>query len=69
VTLGAAFGYFEEDRKGSISVGKQADLVVLGADPRRVASEDISEIEVLETFAHGRSIYSRDESSDNSSGH
>ena len=57
VTLGAAYGYFEEDRKGSISVGKQADLVVLGADPRRVAPKDIGEIEIIETFAHGRSIY------------
>ena len=35
VTLGAAYAYFEEDRKGSITPGKQADLVVLGADPRR----------------------------------
>jgi predicted amidohydrolase YtcJ len=69
VTLGAAYGYFEEDRKGSISVGKQADLVVLGADPRHVASEDISEIEILETFARGRSIYAREEASNHSSGH
>ena len=29
VTLGAAYQYFEEETKGSISVGKQADLVVL----------------------------------------
>ncbi len=69
VTLGAGYGYFEEDRKGSISVGKQADLVILGADPRRVASDDISEIEILETFARGRSIYARQEASDHSSGH
>ena len=58
VTLGAAYGYFEEDRKGSITVGKQADLVVLAADPRSVSSGDIGEIEILETFARGNSIYS-----------
>ncbi len=57
VTLGAAYAYFEEDRKGSISVGKQADLVILGANPRKVDSQDIAEIEILETFAHGRSIF------------
>ena len=57
VTLGAAYGYFEEDRKGSISVGKQADLVVLAADPRVVPSADIGEIAVLETFARGRTVY------------
>jgi len=57
VTLGAAYGYFEEDRKGSISIGKQADLVVLAADPRVVPSADIGEIAILETFARGRTVY------------
>ena len=57
VTLGAAYAYFEEDSKGSISVGKQADLVVLAADPRVVPSEDIAEIAILETFARGRTVY------------
>jgi predicted amidohydrolase YtcJ len=57
VTLGAAYAYFEEGRKGSISIGKQADLVILGANPRKVDSRDIGEIEILETFAHGRSIF------------
>jgi len=57
VTLGAAYAYFEEDQKGSISVGKQADLVVLAADPRTVAPEDISEVAILETFGRGQSVY------------
>jgi predicted amidohydrolase YtcJ len=57
VTLDAAYGYFEEDRKGSISVGKQADLVVLARDPRTVPSEDIDGIAILETFARGRTVY------------
>jgi hypothetical protein len=57
VTLGAAYGYFEEDRKGSISVGKQADLVILAMDPRVVPSSEIGEIAVLETFARGRTVY------------
>jgi predicted amidohydrolase YtcJ len=58
VTLGAAYAYFEEDRKGSISVGKQADLVLLDADPRAVPSEKISDVAILETFARGQSIFS-----------
>ena len=57
VTLGAAYQYFEEDRKGSISVGKQADLVVLGRDPREVPVDEISEIEVVETIARGRTVH------------
>jgi predicted amidohydrolase YtcJ len=59
VTLGAAYAYFEEDRKGSITPGKQADLVVLARDPRTVAASEIGEIEVLETFARGRSVFAR----------
>lgn len=57
VTLAAAYAYFEEDRKGSISVGKQADLVVLAADPRAVPSEKLAEIPILETIARGRTVY------------
>ena len=57
VTIDAAWGYFEEDRKGSITPGKQADLVVLGADPRAVRPETIGEIEVLETLARGRTVH------------
>ncbi|MCA9504400.1 MAG: amidohydrolase [Myxococcales bacterium] len=57
VTLGAAYAYFEEDRKGSITVGKQADLVVLGADPREVPVQAISDIPIVETIAKGRTVY------------
>jgi predicted amidohydrolase YtcJ len=59
VTLGAAYAYFEEDRKGSISPGKQADLVLLARDPRAVEPTEIGEIDVLETFARGRSVFTR----------
>lgn len=61
VTLDAAYSYFEEDRKGSISVGKQADLVVLGSDPRKVPVSEISEIEIVETIARGKTVYSSSE--------
>ncbi len=57
VTLGAAYAYFEEDRKGSITPGKQADLVVLGADPRAVPVADISEVGIVETIARGKTVY------------
>jgi predicted amidohydrolase YtcJ len=57
VTLGTAYAYFEEDQKGSITPGKRADLVILGQDPREVPSSEISEIEVVETLARGRSVF------------
>ena len=57
VTLGSAYQYFEEERKGSITPGKRADLVVLARDPATVPVDDVSEVAVLETFARGVSIY------------
>ena len=57
VTLGSAYQYFEEDRKGSITPGKRADLVVLERDPAGIPVDDVSEVGILETFARGKSIW------------
>ena len=59
VTLGAAYQYFEEDTKGSITVGKQADLVVLWQNPLTSDPAELEDIPVLETFSRGRSVYTR----------
>lgn len=59
VTLELAYQHHEEGEKGSISVGKRADLVILGADPRAVAPETIRDISVVETIKDGRSIFTR----------
>ncbi len=59
VTLGAAYQYFEEDTKGSITVGKQADLVILGRNPLTTDPAELEQIPVLETFSRGRSVYRR----------
>ncbi|MEV0238598.1 amidohydrolase [Streptomyces sp. NPDC050674] len=42
-----------EDRLGSLTPGKHADLVVLGDDPRRVDTSRIGDIEVVETYVGG----------------
>ena len=57
VTLGSAYQYFEEDTKGSITVGKQADLVILGENPLTADPEDLEFIPILETFSRGRSVF------------
>ena len=57
VTQGAAYQYFEEDSKGSITPGKQADLVILGTNPLTADPEALADIPVVETFARGRSVY------------
>ena len=57
VTLGAAYQYFEEDTKGSITVGKQADLVILGENPLTADPEGLEFVPILETFSRGRSVF------------
>ncbi len=59
VTLGAAYQYFEEETKGSITAGKQADLVILERNPLTAEPAALEHISVLETFSRGRSVYTR----------
>lgn len=57
ITGWAARQYFEEKTKGTLSVGKLADLVILDKDPTAVDPATIKDIRVLETIKEGRSIY------------
>lgn len=57
ITLDAAAQYGEEDSKGSISVGKRADLVILSADPTVVEPMAIRDIKVVETIKDGKTIW------------
>lgn len=43
-TIWAAYSGFEEDIKGSIEVGKLADLVVLSEDPLTISQDQLSDI-------------------------
>jgi predicted amidohydrolase YtcJ len=56
-TINGAYASFEEDRKGSITAGKLADLVVLGRDPTRVDPMSLIEIPIERTMAGGRWVY------------
>lgn len=49
-TLGSAFMSFEEDIKGSISIGKLADFVVLSENILQTEKDNIKNIVVLETY-------------------
>jgi len=57
-TFGGAFSSFEEDVKGSIEVGKYADLTVLSQNPLRVKPDRIKDIKVEMTMVGGRVVYS-----------
>lgn len=57
VTANAAYQYFEEDRKGSIAPGKNADFVLLEDDPTACAPERIRDIRVCATIKDDRFIF------------
>jgi hypothetical protein len=61
MTLWPATQYFEEDRKGSIEVGKLADLVILSNDPTAVDPETLDQLVVAETIKEGETIYAAGE--------
>ncbi|MET9608901.1 amidohydrolase [Streptomyces sp. NPDC006512] len=52
-TVAGAYACHWDDRAGSLTPGKRADLVVLGDDPRRVDTSRIGDIEVVATFVDG----------------
>ena len=57
ITIHAARQYSEDDSKGSITVGKLADLVILDGNPLTVDPMAIKDIRVVETIKEGQSIY------------
>jgi hypothetical protein len=59
VTRNAAFNGFEEDIKGSIELGKLADLAILERNPLQVAPGEIGSIRVDGTIAGGRVVFQR----------
>jgi hypothetical protein len=54
LTIDAAYAAFEEDRKGSLTAGKLADMVILSEDPRGLPSQQINNIQVLMTMIAGK---------------
>jgi predicted amidohydrolase YtcJ len=58
-TRNAAHYYREEATKGTIAVGKIADLVILDGNPLTVAPEKIKDIKVVATIKRGEVIHPR----------
>ncbi len=57
MTLWSAYQHFEEKSKGSIEVGKQADFVVLSANPLTVDPLTIADIKVLKTINDDKVVF------------
>jgi predicted amidohydrolase YtcJ len=56
-TIGGAWFTFDEANKGSIEVGKLADLAVLNGDYLTVPEDQIRSMESLLTLVGGRIVY------------
>jgi len=56
-TWGSAYANFEDDIKGTLEVGKLADITVLSEDPRAISPERIPAIEVRMTIVDGDVVY------------
>jgi hypothetical protein len=56
-TKAGAYASFDEDIKGTISVGKLADFALLNANPLRVPENEIKDIKVEMTVIDGRVVW------------
>ena len=57
VTTHAAYQAFAENHKGSLEVGKLADMVVLDANPLNIDPVKIKDIQILATIVGGNVVY------------
>jgi len=60
-TINPAPAAFEEDLRGSIVVGKLADITITAEDPLTVAAERLADTRVVMTIVGGEIVYSTDE--------
>jgi len=56
-TIGSAYFSFEEDTRGSIELGKLADLVILDKDILTCPEEEIINIRPLKTMVGGNFVF------------
>ena len=59
-TLDAAYGAFREDKKGSIKVGKWADMTVFDKDLMTIAEDQILDTKVKMTIIAGEIVFEED---------
>lgn len=56
-TVGSAFAEFQENEKGTISVGKLADVVILSRDIFKIDPKEIEKVKVVMTIMDGHVVY------------
>ncbi|MBP9665473.1 MAG: amidohydrolase [Pyrinomonadaceae bacterium] len=58
-TYGSAYAEFQEGVKGTLEVGKLADLVILSEDIFTIEPAKIRDVQVLQTIVDGRIVFER----------
>ena len=56
ITINAAWQLFEDQSRGSITIGKSADLVILSHNPLEINQEEIKNISVINTWIDGKQV-------------
>ena len=59
-TMGSAYAEFQDKEKGSITVGKLADMVILSDDIFKIDPVKIRDVKVLKTFVGGKMVWDAD---------
>ena len=59
MTLWAAWQHYEDDRKGSLAVGKLADLALLDANPLTIDPDRLAGIKVQTAYKEGEEVWRR----------
>ena len=59
ITSFAAYEFFDENLKGTLTNGKLADFVILDKNPLKVKPMEIKNIKVLETIKEGKTIFKK----------
>jgi len=55
----ASYQYFEEDKKGTLAIGKLADFVILDKNPLKINPIDIHTIKIVESIKEGKTIFKK----------
>lgn len=59
ITRHAAYEFYDEQTKGSLTKGKLADFVILDGNPLTVDKKKIKDIQVTETIKEGKTVYKK----------
>lgn len=56
-TYNGAYAIFEENKKGTLEIGKAADIVILNGDIMKINTEELKKLKVVTTIKSGEILY------------